>query len=58
MDQLPEVIRIPFEDAVEDVNIEGWEDDWFSSATYNFDRAVNEPKLDFVYNCASTHLLM
>ncbi|QDS72617.1 hypothetical protein FKW77_001770 [Venturia effusa] len=50
MDKLPEVIRIPFEDAVEDIDLEGWEDDWFSSATYDFDRSMNEPKLDFVYN--------
>lgn len=54
MNQLPELIRIPFEDAVEDVNIEGWEDDWFSSATYDFDRSMDEPRLDFVYNCAYT----
>ncbi|TID27880.1 putative udp-glucose 4-epimerase protein [Venturia nashicola] len=50
MNQLPEVIRIPFETAVADIDIEGWEDDWFSSATYDFDRSMNEPKLDFVYN--------
>lgn len=58
MDQLPEVIRIPFEDAVEDINIEGWEDDWFSSGTYDFDKSMEEPKLDFVYNCAYAKLPM
>lgn len=58
MNQLPDVVRIPFEDAVKDINIEGWEDDWFSSATYDFDRSMDEPKLDFVYNCVSVKLSM
>lgn len=51
MNKLPEVIRIPFEDAVDDIHLAGWEDAWFSSATYDFDRGMAEPKLDFVYNC-------
>jgi len=51
MNQLPEVIRIPFEEAVADVELGGWEDSWFSSATYDFERGMAEPKLDFVYNC-------
>jgi hypothetical protein len=51
MNELPEVIRIPFEEAVLDVELEGWEDDWFSSATYDYERDLAEPKLDFVYNC-------
>ena len=54
MENLPEVIRIPFEEAVGDIQLEGWEDDWFSSATYNFGRKFAEPKLDFVYNCEFT----
>lgn len=49
--ELPEVIRIPFEEAVRDVELEGWEDDWFSSATYDYEKKLAEPKLDFVYNC-------
>jgi hypothetical protein len=56
MKQLPEVIRIPLEEAVEDVVLEGWEDEWFSSATYDYDRKIEEPKLDFVYNCKSLAL--
>lgn len=53
MRELPEVVRIPFEEAVQDVTLEGWEDDWFSSATYDIDRfgELEEPKIDFVYNC-------
>jgi hypothetical protein len=54
MNQLPEVIRIPFEEAVADVELGGWEDNWFSSATYDYDRGMSEPKLDFVYNCVYT----
>jgi hypothetical protein len=51
--QLPEVIRIPFEEAVGDVELAGWEDEWFSTATYNHEEFGNlkEPKIDFVYNC-------
>ena len=57
---LPEVVRIPFEDAVKDVELQGWEDDWFSSA--NFDPRVHgtleEPKIDFVYNCKPYPMLL
>jgi hypothetical protein len=54
--QLPEVIRIPFEDAVDDVKLEGWEDDWFSSVTYDYEKygSFAEPRIDFVYNCKCT----
>lgn len=50
---LPEVIRIPFEEAVRDVSLKGWEDQWFSSATFDSDLhgLLEEPKIDFVYNC-------
>lgn len=53
--KLPDVIRIPFEEAVKDVSLEGWEDEWLSSAKFNSDRhgTLQEPKLDFVYNCES-----
>lgn len=54
MEQLPDIIHIPFEEAVNDVELEGWEDDWFSSATYDYERELAEPKLDFVYNCECT----
>ncbi|KAI1284030.1 hypothetical protein F5Y07DRAFT_407533 [Xylaria sp. FL0933] len=51
-DDLPDVIRIPFEEAVKDVELAGWEDEWFSSGHYNKNRfgLLTEPKLDFVYN--------
>ncbi|KAK5942884.1 hypothetical protein PMZ80_005450 [Knufia obscura] len=50
--QLPEVLRIPFEQAVADVELQGWEDEWFSSATFDYERygPLSEPKIDFVYN--------
>jgi hypothetical protein len=53
MRELPEVIRIPFEEAVRDVRLQGWEDDWFSTATYDPREhgSLEEPKIDFVYNC-------
>ena len=57
---VPEVVRIPFEDAVKDIHLQGWEDEWFSSA--NFDirlhGALREPKIDFVYNCQYIRLLI
>ncbi|KAI0431247.1 hypothetical protein F5Y09DRAFT_355166 [Xylaria sp. FL1042] len=51
-DDLPDVIRIPFEEAVKDIELVGWEDEWFSSGNYNKGRfgLLPEPKLDFVYN--------
>ncbi|KAI5860616.1 hypothetical protein GGS23DRAFT_606865 [Durotheca rogersii] len=49
---LPDVIRIPFEEAVQDVKLEGWEDEWFSTGHYNVEKygPLAEPKIDFVYN--------
>ncbi|KAH6647864.1 hypothetical protein BKA67DRAFT_523271 [Truncatella angustata] len=50
--QIPDVIRISFEEAVQDIELQGWEDDWFSSATFNAQKEgpLAEPKIDFVYN--------
>lgn len=50
---LPEIVRIPFEQGVSDVVLQGWEDEWFSSAAFDFNRfgPLAEPKIDFVYNC-------
>ncbi|KAI0378705.1 hypothetical protein F5Y04DRAFT_272414 [Hypomontagnella monticulosa] len=48
---LPDVIRIPFEEAVQDVALEGWEDEWFSSGHFDAKYGpLAEPKIDFVYN--------
>lgn len=53
--ELPEITRIPFEQAVGDVELHGWEDEWMSSATFDYDKfgPLKEPKIDFVYNCES-----
>ncbi|KAJ9656663.1 hypothetical protein H2198_004782 [Neophaeococcomyces mojaviensis] len=52
MKLLPEVIRIPFEEAVSDVKLESWEDEWFSSGIFDHERygSLTKPKIDFVYN--------
>lgn len=57
MKLLPEVIRIPFEEAVSDVKLESWEDEWFSSGIFDHERygSLTKPKIDFVYNCTSSN---
>ena len=58
-DFLPQLIHIPFEDAVEDVILEGWEDEWFADGVYNMEMGnLPEPKIDFVYTCGSYFLLL
>ncbi|KAI0017544.1 hypothetical protein F4780DRAFT_754921 [Xylariomycetidae sp. FL0641] len=49
---LPDVLKIPFGEAVADVALEGWEDEWFSAGHYDNDTygGLEEPKMDFVYN--------
>lgn len=49
---LPDVIRIPFEEATQDIKLDGWEDEWFSSGHFNAEKngPLAEPKIDFVYN--------
>ncbi|KAI9729520.1 MAG: Xanthine phosphoribosyltransferase 1 [Claussenomyces sp. TS43310] len=51
MKTLPDVISIPFEDAVADVVLAGWEDEWFANAHFDAGTWGNlaEPKIDFVY---------
>ncbi|CAL3970457.1 unnamed protein product [Diplocarpon coronariae] len=48
---LPDIIHIPFEDSVQDVVLQGWEDLWFSQAELNVTKwgTLNETKIDFVY---------
>lgn len=50
---LPDIIRVPFEEAVNDVVLQGWEDEWLSMAKFDIDKygMLEEPKIDFVYNC-------
>ncbi|OTB11896.1 hypothetical protein K445DRAFT_67473, partial [Daldinia sp. EC12] len=49
---LPDVIRISFEEAVRDVDLDGWEDEWFSAGHFDAEKhgPFDEPKIDFVYN--------
>jgi len=49
-DALPNMIHLPFEDAVSDVQLEGWEDEWIANARFSGPKLA-EPKIDFVYNC-------
>ncbi|KXJ90533.1 hypothetical protein Micbo1qcDRAFT_226525 [Microdochium bolleyi] len=49
---LPQVLRISLSDAVADVELEGWEDEWFAFGHYDTEKhgQIPEPKIDFVYN--------
>jgi hypothetical protein len=48
---LPEILHLPFEDAVADMKLVGWEDEWISHASYDVKTwgALEEPRIDFVY---------
>lgn len=49
--ELPDIVFIDFEHAVEHEKLQGWEDEWISSGTYDADKWGNfsEPLIDFVY---------
>lgn len=49
-DALPDMVAMPFEEAVKDIDLAGWEDLWVSKARYAGPNLV-EPKIDFVYTC-------
>jgi hypothetical protein len=49
-DGLPDLLHVPFEVSVRDVVLEGWEDEWIAKARYSGPK-LQEPKIDFVYNC-------
>lgn len=53
VEELPEVIRIPFEEAVSSIQLQGWEDEWLAFGRFDTDNygPLPEPKIDFVYNC-------
>ncbi|ORX96855.1 hypothetical protein BCR34DRAFT_607507 [Clohesyomyces aquaticus] len=48
-DALPDLLHFPFEQSVEDVVLEGWEDEWIAKGRYRGPK-LKEPKIDFVYN--------
>lgn len=54
-DNLPDMLYVPFEQSVKDVLLEGWEDEWIAKARYTGPK-LQEPKIDFVYNCEQSHL--
>ncbi|KIW16119.1 hypothetical protein PV08_06170 [Exophiala spinifera] len=48
---LPDFTFVPFEKAVENEVLHGWEDDWVSTGEYDDEKwgKLKEPKVDFVY---------
>lgn len=50
---LPDIIHVPFEESTADIVLTGWEDLWFSEATYDSSRwgSLREPSIDFVFTC-------
>jgi hypothetical protein len=48
---LPDIVHIPFEESTSDIDLEGWEDEWFAEAKLDALRwgNITEPKIDFVY---------
>jgi hypothetical protein len=52
-ESLPEYVWVPFEEAVKNEVIHGWEDEWVSTGTYDHEQwgKLEEPKVDFVYLC-------
>ena len=50
---LPDFVFVPFEDAIQGIELEGWEDRWISDAEYDVEKHGHlvEPKIDFVYLC-------
>ena len=49
-DNLPDLLHVTFEQSVQDVVLDGWEDVWVAKARY-IGPKLQEPKIDFVYNC-------
>ena len=56
---LPEIVHVTFEDAVRDILLEGWEDEWVADATFDTKKWGNlqEPKIDFVYLCKCSDMI-
>jgi hypothetical protein len=53
-DSLPDMIHVTFEESVKDVRLDGWEDEWIAKARFSGPK-LQEPKIDFVYNCENNH---
>lgn len=54
--KLPDIVMIPFEVAVSNDVLQGWEYQWVSDARYDLELwgRLKEPKIDFVYTCQYT----
>jgi len=52
-DAFPDIVHITFEEATSGVELEGWEDTWFSEGQYDAESfgLLQEPKIDFIYTC-------
>jgi hypothetical protein len=47
---MPDFTHVPFEESVQNIVLEGWEDEWVTKARYSGPH-LDEPKIDIVYNC-------
>jgi hypothetical protein len=47
---MPDFTHVPFEESVQNIILEGWEDEWIAKARYSGPH-LDEPEIDFVYNC-------
>ncbi|CAK1367879.1 unnamed protein product [Cercospora beticola] len=50
-DTLPDIVYIPFEDAVQNDTLDGWEAEWVVNGTYDVSKwgLLRESRIDFVY---------
>lgn len=58
-DTLPDLVHIPFEDAVAGDKLKGWEDEWIADGVYDpkIWGNLTEPKIDFIYLCMSNSMI-